>query len=62
MARTVTHDLNNHLATILGYAELLLLRLDPGSPLRREVEEIKQAAQQAADLTRGMIELERQSR
>ena len=48
------HDLNNLLATILNYAELLLDEL-PAGQLRDDVVEIQNAATEAAEITRGML-------
>jgi signal transduction histidine kinase/CheY-like chemotaxis protein len=51
----VAHDFNNVLTAILGYSELLLTQLDEGDPKRRDVEEIRSAAQRAADITRQLL-------
>ena len=52
--RRVAHDLNNLLATILNYAELLLDEL-PAGQLRNDVVEIQDAATKAAEITRRML-------
>ena len=44
------HDLKNQLGIVLGYAELLLQELDQSSPLRDDVDQILNAAQQAMTL------------
>jgi signal transduction histidine kinase/CheY-like chemotaxis protein len=51
----VAHDFNNVLTAILGYSELLQAQLAPGDPKRRDVEEIRSAAQRAADITRQLL-------
>jgi CheY-like chemotaxis protein len=53
-SKGAAHDLNNLLATILGCAELVLLRLEAGSPVRRDLEEIRSAAERAAGLVRAL--------
>lgn len=50
------HDLNNLLAVMLGYANLLLASdLDLGSDAGQRVEEIRRAALRAQSLTREML-------
>jgi hypothetical protein len=38
------HTLKNHLAIIVGYADLLLAELEPGDPRMPDIEEIHKAA------------------
>ncbi len=59
LAGGVAHDFNNLLTAIRGYADLLLMQLDEGFPLRREVEEIQRAADRAADLTQQLLAFSR---
>jgi len=51
LAGGIAHDFNNLLMGILGYAEIALLNLDPGSPMRRNIEHIETAARRATELT-----------
>lgn len=44
------HTLRNHLAIILGYAELLLQDAEPDDPRRDDFEEILKAARAAVQL------------
>ncbi len=55
LASGLAHDFNNLLAAINGHAELALLDLPPGSPLRENVEAIVQGVQRATDLTTQML-------
>ena len=44
------HQLSNHLAIILGFAELILADSTPGSPHHEDLVEIRNAAVEAAKL------------
>jgi len=59
LAGGVAHDFNNLLTVINGRGDLLRTLLEPGSPLVREVDEIKQAGKRAAALTRQLLILSR---
>ena len=60
LAGGVAHDFNNMLTVIVGYAELLRLRAASGSPLDKDVGNIKTAADRAAVLTRQLLAFSRQ--
>ncbi|MFQ5578463.1 MAG: ATP-binding protein, partial [Anaerolineae bacterium] len=51
----IAHDFNNSLTAINGFAELLKTRLPSGSPQARLAENIFNAGQRAADLTRQLL-------
>ena len=59
LAGGVAHDLNNQLTPILGYSELALGRAQVGGELRRYFEQIRDAADQARELTRQLLALGR---
>jgi len=55
LAGGIAHDFNNLLTIILGCSEEALALLEPDSPARREVEDVRGAAEQAAALTRQLL-------
>ena len=59
LAGGVAHDFNNLLTVITGYSELLLQQIGKESPMHREVEEIKRAAERAAALTQQLLAFSR---
>jgi PAS domain S-box-containing protein len=60
LAGGIAHDFNNLLAAIMGYCELMLLRLEPRHPCRREVGEILGSSDRAAGLIRQLLAFSRQ--
>jgi signal transduction histidine kinase len=54
VAGKLAHDFGNALTGILGFSELALTQLPPGTPAHRYVTEVYQAAQQALCLTQQM--------
>lgn len=52
LAGGVAHDLNNHLAAVLGHSEFLLHSHQANQEARRDIELIKHSAQKASDLIR----------
>jgi PAS domain S-box-containing protein len=55
LAGGVAHDFNNILNVILGYAELTLRTVEEGDRRRRNLLEIRKAAEHAAALTRQLL-------
>jgi PAS domain S-box-containing protein len=59
LAGGVAHNFNNLLNPILGYAELLASGLVPGDPSLEKLTQIKEAAENAKDLTRRLLAFSR---
>jgi len=59
LAGGIAHDFNNLLTAILGFSENILQKLDAGSGLRQDAEEIKHAGERAAALTRQLLAFSR---
>jgi PAS domain S-box-containing protein len=59
LAGGVAHDFNNILTTILGYAELLLDRIQEADPSHRLIREIHKAGQRATALTQQLLAFSR---
>ena len=55
LAGGVAHDFNNMLSVILGQTELVMDSLDPAQPLFARLQNIREAAQRSADLTRQLL-------
>jgi two-component system sensor histidine kinase EvgS len=55
LAGGVAHDFNNMLGVIIGHAEMALEQVDPAQSLHADLEQIRQAAQRSADLTRQLL-------
>ncbi len=59
LAGGVAHDFNNLLTGILLYCDLLIASVEPGQPVRKYAEEIRNAGVQASGLVRQLLTLAR---
>ena len=59
LAGGIAHDFNNLLSVIIGYCDLALTRIGALDPLRRDLEEIRKAADRRAALTRQLLAFSR---
>ncbi len=59
LAGGVAHDLNNILAGIVGYPDLILMELPEDNPLRKPIEIIKDSGKKAAEIVQDLLTLAR---
>jgi len=59
LAGGIAHDFNNMLTVIMCHTELALMKTDTAHPTRSDLEEVRKAAQRAANLTRQLLALAR---
>jgi two-component system cell cycle sensor histidine kinase/response regulator CckA len=59
LAGGVAHDFNNILSVILSYAEMMQNDLEPGSPFRADLDEMRRAGQRGSELTRQLLTFSR---
>jgi PAS domain S-box-containing protein len=55
LAGGIAHDFNNLLTAITGYADLAIDTLEPHTPARADIEELRKAADRATALTRQLL-------
>ena len=61
LAGGVAHDLNNVLAGLINYPELMLMQMPADSPWRRHVEGIKKSGEKAAAIVQDLLTLARRN-
>lgn len=60
LAGGIAHDFNNILSAIVGYGDILRIKMKPSDPLRENVLHVLDAANRAARLTKGLLAFSRQ--
>ncbi|MEA5113828.1 MAG: PAS domain S-box protein [Geobacteraceae bacterium] len=59
LAGGIAHDFNNILTAIIGYSQIILMRMDKENPLRHFVDQVFSSAERAADLTKDLLAFSR---
>jgi signal transduction histidine kinase len=59
MAGGVAHDLNNILGVLVGYSELLLLKMPENSPFRGHITNILESGKRSAAIIQDLLALTR---
>ncbi|HXK19450.1 MAG TPA: histidine kinase dimerization/phospho-acceptor domain-containing protein [Polyangiaceae bacterium] len=58
---SLAHDLNNLLSVVMTYTVLVMEELKPDDPALADLEEVRAAAERAAELTRELLKLGKRS-
>ncbi|MHC5033595.1 MAG: sensor histidine kinase [Planctomycetota bacterium] len=61
LAAGVAHEINNPIAVILGYAQMLLDRMPAGAPQRAQLQTMAEEARQCKEIVDGLLDLSRPS-
>jgi PAS domain S-box-containing protein len=59
LAAGISHDFNNILTAIIGYAYIVQSKMDPEDPLKNDLGQILVSAERAANLTRSLLTFSR---
>lgn len=61
LAGGIAHDFNNYLAALIGYGDLIRMKMEKDHPLRQYAEKIVSTSQKTRDLTQKLLTFSRQS-
>ncbi len=61
LAGGIAHDFNNILAAIIGYSEMVLFKIEKGSPIRHNLEQVLRASNRAKELVKQILAFSRQN-
>jgi C4-dicarboxylate-specific signal transduction histidine kinase/ActR/RegA family two-component response regulator len=61
LAGGIAHDFNNILSSIIGYTEMAITKMPPGTPIGRYLDEVYNAGNRAKELVRQILVFSRQS-
>lgn len=59
LAGGIAHDFNNILTAIIGYAELISMRIEKENPLRHFIEQVLNSSERAAELVNSLLAFSR---
>lgn len=59
LAGGIAHDFNNILSAIIGYGSMTQMKMKPDDPFRSNIDQILEAADRAAQLTRSLLAFSR---
>src|SRR6476646_236892 len=62
LARTVSHEFNNALTSVLGHTSFLLSKIEPNHPWRAALVEMEKAASRAAEISNDLASFSRQEK
>jgi two-component system NtrC family sensor kinase len=60
LAANIAHEINNPLTSVLGFASYLAEQIQPGQPMREELDLILEEAARARDIVRDLLNFSRQ--
>lgn len=61
LAGGIAHDFNNILTATIGFASLMLIKMEPDNPLRQYAEQILFSSEKASNLTRSLLAFSRKN-